>query len=146
MVHGNGWEKYPILTRRLRNIEVIVLPSPGIMTKPFTVENAGLLWPGMTMGGFLLLGFSIWWILDLEGSIVGAWSFYTLIIGFLVFIYGAIELYTYMKRVKKLRKLLELSSKASILKNLEEMEYLAWCLPSGWEQVVEDKKKEFHIR
>jgi len=139
-------KKYPGFTLRLRNIEVIVMPSPGIMTKPFTVENAGLLWPGMTLGGLLLLAVSVWWILDLEGSLVGAWSFYTLIIGFLVFIYGFIELYTYLKRVKKLRKLMELNSKASVLKNLEEMEYLAWCLPSGWDQVVEDKKKEFHIR
>lgn len=139
-------KKYPGFTLRLRNIEVIVMPSPDIMTKPFTVENAGLLWPGMTLGGLLLLAVSVWWILDLEGSLVGAWSFYTLIIGFLVFIYGFIELYTYLKRVKKLRKLMELNSKASVLKNLEEMEYLAWCLPSGWDQVVEDKKKEFHIR
>ncbi|MGE4274574.1 MAG: hypothetical protein AB7E27_00760 [Candidatus Methanomethylophilaceae archaeon] len=116
------------------------------MTKPFTVQNAGLLWPGMTCGGLLLLVVSAWWIMDLNGSLLGAWSFYTLVIGFLVFIYGAIELFTYLKRVRKLRSLLELNSKASVLKNLEEMEYLAWCLPSGWDELVSQKKKEFHVR
>lgn len=116
------------------------------MSKPFTVENAVILWPTMTFGGLALLIVSAIGIAGKYTNFFGSWAFYTLLIGFLIFLYGGIEFYTHFKRTRKLRRLLTLTSKASVIKNLEEMEYLGWCLSSEWDDAVKQKKKEFHIR
>ena len=116
------------------------------MSKPFTVKNAVLLWPAMTFGGLALLIISALGITAVYTNFFGSWAFYVLLAGFLIFLYGGIEFYTYLKRTRKLRRLLSLTSKASVIKNLEEMEYLAWCLSDEWDEAVKQKKKEFHIR
>jgi len=119
---------------------------PFIMSKPFTVENAALVWPVMTFGGLALLIVSAVGITAVYTNFFGPWAFYVLLAGFFIGLYGGIEFYTYLKRTRKLRKLLSLTSKAQIIKNLEEMEYLGWCLSSEWDEAVQQKKKEFHIR
>ncbi len=116
------------------------------MSKPFRVEKAATLWPALTFGGLVLTLLSAIWVMNLDESVLGAWSFYSMIIGFIVFVYGGLEFHRYGKRVQTLKKLLELNSKSSVLKNLDEMEYLAWVLPSGWGELVKAKKKDFRIR
>ncbi|HIJ00903.1 MAG: hypothetical protein PWQ88_1234 [Candidatus Methanomethylophilaceae archaeon] len=116
------------------------------MSKPFRVENADILWPGMTILGLAITLISLRDILAMESSLIGGWSFYSFLIGVIFLIWGAWELATYIKRIRKFRVLLNETSKARVIRNLEEMEYLAWCLPSRYGEALEEKKRSLHIK
>ncbi|MEM0343420.1 MAG: DUF3198 domain-containing protein [Thermoplasmata archaeon] len=54
-------------------------------------------------------------------------------------------LYDYFKKSRELKKLMDTPSKAKFVRNLDEIEYLAWCLPKRYEVKVIEKKKEFKL-
>jgi H+/Cl- antiporter ClcA len=53
--------------------------------------------------------------------------------------------YDYVKKIRELAELTETPSKAKFVRNLDEIEYLAWSLPQRFEDKVLAKKKEFKI-
>ncbi len=116
------------------------------MSKPFRVEHADILWPVMTVLGVGTVIASAYELMTLEGSLLGGWSFYTLIIGIFFGIWGIWELAVHVKRMRKMRRFLEMEGKAHLIRNIEEMEYLAWCLPTKWEAALKEKKKSYRVK
>lgn len=53
--------------------------------------------------------------------------------------------YDYVKKTRELAELIDTPSKAKFVRNLDEIEYLAWSLPQRYEDKVLTKKKEFKI-
>jgi len=53
--------------------------------------------------------------------------------------------YDYVKKTRELAELIDTPSKAKFVRNLDEIEYLAWSLPQRYEDKVLLKKKEFKI-
>ena len=53
--------------------------------------------------------------------------------------------YDYVKKIRELAELIGTPSKAKFVRNLDEIEYLAWSLPQRYEDKVLTKKKEFKI-
>jgi len=54
-------------------------------------------------------------------------------------------LYDYIKKVRKLAGLMDNSSRAKFVRNMDDIEYLAWVLPRRFEKQVLDKKREFKL-
>ena len=53
--------------------------------------------------------------------------------------------YDYVKKTRELAKLIDTPSKAKFVRNMDDIEYLAWVLPKRYENQVIDKKKEFKL-
>jgi hypothetical protein len=53
--------------------------------------------------------------------------------------------YDYVMKTRELAELIDTPSKAKFVRNLDEIEYLAWSLPQRYEDKVLTKKKEFKI-
>ena len=116
------------------------------MSKPFRVEHADILWPTMTVLGIATVAISAYELMGAEGSLLGGWSFYTLIIGVFFSVWGLWELVVHVKRMRKMRDFLAMEGKAHLIRNMEEMEYLAWCLPAKWEAALKEKKKAYRVK
>jgi hypothetical protein len=54
-------------------------------------------------------------------------------------------LYDYIRKTRELADLIETPSKAKFVRNLDDIEYLAWALPQRFEDRVLAKKKEFKL-
>jgi len=53
--------------------------------------------------------------------------------------------YDYVKKTRELAKLIDTPSKAKFVRNMDDIEYLAWVLPMRFESQVIEKKKEFKL-
>jgi hypothetical protein len=116
------------------------------MAKPFTVERAGALSAGLDLVGLIMLIVSI---SDLYGNNfkqLGAWGYWILGIGAVVLLIGAIWTFTYHRNVRKFRKLMEEKSRAAFVKQMDDVEYLAWNLPMKYEQELGLKKRDFGLK
>ncbi len=54
-------------------------------------------------------------------------------------------LYDYIKKTRELADLIDTPSKAKFVRNLDDIDYLAWSLPQRYEDKVLAKKKEFKL-
>lgn len=54
-------------------------------------------------------------------------------------------LYDYVVKVRKLMGFIDNPSRAKFVKNLDDIEYLAWVLPRRFEKQVIERKKEFKL-
>jgi hypothetical protein len=68
-----------------------------------------------------------------------------MVIGPIVMVAGAWWLADSVKKTHDLIKYLRVDSKAKFVKNLEDIEYLAWVLPRKYEDMVIDKKRQFKM-
>jgi len=76
---------------------------------------------------------------------LGNWVYWLAIIGpfgVIVTLWWDLD---YFFKVKKLKELSDTSSKAKFIKNLDEIEYLAWRLPKRFRVMVAEKKNELKI-
>jgi hypothetical protein len=78
-------------------------------------------------------------------SFSGNWIYWYIVIGPILIIGGAWWLYDSLKKIVQLRRFLDVDSKAKFVKNLDEIEYLAWVLPRKYEELVIEKKKQFKV-
>lgn len=76
----------------------------------------------------------------------GKWAYWLLVMGPLILIGAGWWLYDYFKKARSLAKLMATPSKAKFVRNLDEIEYLAWSLPQRFETQVVEKKRRFNIR
>lgn len=75
----------------------------------------------------------------------GSWATWLVVaapIGLIICIWW---LYDYIKKTRELAELIDTPSKAKFVRNLDDIEYLAWSLPQRYENLVLDKKREFKI-
>ena len=116
------------------------------MSKPFTVERAGVLSTGLVLAGIVMVIISL---ADLFGNSfkqLGAWGYWVLGIGAVLLLIGIIWTVSYRNNIRKFRKLMEEKSKAAFVKKLDDIEYLAWNLPMKYEKELIAKKKEFGLK
>ena len=76
----------------------------------------------------------------------GSWVYWLVVAGPLLLVGGIWWLYDYYKKARTFARLVAIPSKAKFVRNLDEIEYLAWSLPRRYEKQVFEKKKEFNIR
>jgi len=76
----------------------------------------------------------------------GEWAYWLLLIGPLVLIGAIWWLYDYIKKTRSLERLMATPSKAKFVRNLDEIEYLAWSLPQRFETRVIEKKRKLNIK
>lgn len=76
---------------------------------------------------------------------LGNWVYWLAIIGPLGVIVTLWWDLDYFFKVRKLKELSDTSSKAKFIKNLDEIEYLAWRLPKRYRVMVAEKKNELKI-
>lgn len=91
---------------------------------------------------------------DLPGSIeffetflnpLGSWVTWIAVASPIGLIVCAWWLYDFVKKTRELAGLIDTPSKAKFVRNLDDIEYLAWTLPQRFEDQVVAKKKEFKL-
>jgi len=76
---------------------------------------------------------------------IGSWVYWLAILGILGIIVALWWNLDYFFKVKKLKELSDTSSKAKFIKNLDDIEYLAWRLPKKYRVMIAEKKSELKI-
>lgn len=77
---------------------------------------------------------------------IGNWKFWCILIGPVLLIAGGWYFFDNIKKRREFHELMETTSKAKFIRNLDRVEYLAWKLtPSHQNQLVQ-KKDDFHIK
>jgi len=82
------------------------------------------------------------WLGDLS-SPLGDWATWVVVVAPIGLIVCIWWLYDYVRKTRELSDLIDTPSKAKFVRNLDEIEYLAWSLPKKFEDKVLEKKKEF---
>ncbi len=75
----------------------------------------------------------------------GNWVAWLVVIGPIAFIVCIWWLYDYIRKTRELAELIDTPSKAKFVRNLDEIDFLAWSLPQRFEDRVLAKKKEFKL-
>jgi membrane protein implicated in regulation of membrane protease activity len=115
------------------------------MAKPFAVERALELSASVTLVGVVLTVISLADITTGTASL-GGWSMWALVVGFIAFAFGLYWLAGYLRNVRDFKKLIEEQSKAALIKNLDDIEYLAWKLPIRFEEELQERKKRLGVK
>lgn len=76
----------------------------------------------------------------------GSWDYWMVVVGPIGLIACIWWLYDYVKKTRDLAKLIDTPSRAKFVRNLDDIEYLAWSLPQRFENQVLAKKKEFGMQ
>jgi uncharacterized integral membrane protein len=116
------------------------------MSKPVQVERAAPLSISMLVAGIAMVIAAILAMYDVAFTEMGNWDWWVLIIGALAAVVGGIWLASYVMNVRKFRKLIAEPSKAAFIKELDDLEYLAWRLPMKFENELMAKKKHFGLK
>jgi len=76
----------------------------------------------------------------------GSWAYWVLVGGPLFLVGAAWWLYDYFKKTRALARLIATPSKAKFVRNMDEIEYLAWSLPRRFEERGFEKKRRFNLK
>jgi hypothetical protein len=115
------------------------------MAKPFQVEHARSIALVTIVVGVVMSAISIPELLGLT-AYLGEWSWWTISIGLLLSVIGLYLLIVYLRNITAFEKIMQLKSKAEFVRNQDDVEYLAWRLPSKFEARLSEKKKGFNIK
>lgn len=115
------------------------------MPKPFLVERALVIAVLVTLTGVIL---SVVSLLDLAADLIdlNGWEYWIIVAGLIVFVIGIYLLAGYLKLVSQFERYMKIDSRAEFKKELDEIEYLAWRLPSKFGKRLEAKKKDMGLR
>jgi hypothetical protein len=75
----------------------------------------------------------------------GSWAAYLVVAGPIGLVICLWWLYDYVKKKRELAGLIDTPSRAKFVRNLDDIEYLAWVMPQRYEDEVLEKKKEFKL-
>ena len=76
----------------------------------------------------------------------GSWAYWLLVGGPLLLVGAGWWLYDYFRKTRALERLVATPSKAKFVRNMDEIEYLAWSLPRRFEERVFKKKRQFNLK
>lgn len=116
------------------------------MSKPLTVQHVVPLSISILIAGLVLFVIGSLDLMGIRFGEVGAWGYWLLGIGIVLLLIGVVWFLSYRVNVRKFNKLLEEKSKALFVKKMDDVEYLAWRLPSKFEERLLTKKKELGIK
>lgn len=77
---------------------------------------------------------------------VGDWKYWCILIGPVLIIAGGWYFFDNINKRKEFKDLIETTSKAKFIRNLDRVEFLAWKLTPGHQNSLIEKKNEFHIK
>ena len=77
---------------------------------------------------------------------LGDWNFYLLIIGFIIFAFGAYYLYSYLKNRKFVLDELKTNKRSELLKKHSELNDTVKYLPSKYKKMLKEKEEELRIK
>lgn len=124
------------------NIRVPFLP---LMTKPISVERGLEITLLLVLSGAMLLFVGISdaldWSLDLDG-----WGFYPGSAGVILLVVGVFWMASIIKRMRRFKSMMKERSKALFVRSLDELEYTAWRLPSKYDVLLSEKKREMGLK
>jgi uncharacterized membrane protein len=112
------------------------------MAKPFYVEQEKLLSILLTIVGAVLLLIAFLDFFGLGFTGMGAWDFWVGAAGAVLLLIGVIWLFSHLVKIKDFNRLINVQGKKALMQNLDELEYTAWRLPSKYDKIVAEKKKE----
>ncbi len=102
--------------------------------------------------GFLTLVGVVGTFFKSSGSVLGdlaapfgQWVTYLVVVGPIGLVICLWWLYDYVKKKRELATLIDTPSRSKFVRNLDDIEYLAWVLPQRFEDKVLEKKKEFRL-
>lgn len=75
----------------------------------------------------------------------GNWVAWLVVVGPIALVVCIWWFYDYVKKIRELADLIDTPSKAKFVRNLDDIEYLAWSLPQRFENKVLEKKREFKL-
>lgn len=81
------------------------------------------------------------WVVDL-----GGWGFYAGAAGVIMLIVGVIWAVSIAQRIRRFKALMQEKSKAVFVRSLDDVEYAAWRLPSKYDGLLAEKKKDMGIK
>jgi hypothetical protein len=114
------------------------------MPKPFSVERGFEISIGLLVAGAAII------LLSVVGSLGNAGLedvvLLFMIAGVLFLLIGVLWLTSFLRRINRFHSLLNENSKAVFIKNLDNVEYLAWRLPMRYENELVEKKKEMDLK
>jgi len=87
----------------------------------------------------------LWEVFSPVVEALGDWAYWLLIIapiGWSVCLWWLLD---FVVKARKLHRLIDTPSKAKFVRNLDEIEYLAWILPQRYEDRVLVKKEELKV-
>jgi uncharacterized membrane protein len=77
---------------------------------------------------------------------IGDWIYWCILAGPLILIAGGWYFFDNLKKRKEFKELMETTSKAKFIRNMDRAEFLAWKLTMDHQKQLMDKKKELHIK
>ncbi len=115
------------------------------MPKPFATEHALEIAVLVTLVGAVL---SVWSIIDLtlDVGILDDWAYWIIVIGLIVFVIGIFLLGSYLRLTSQFDRYMKIPSRAEFKKEQDEVEYIAWRLPSRYGKKLEERKKELGLK
>lgn len=75
----------------------------------------------------------------------GTWATWLVVVAPIGLVVCIWWFYDYVKKTRELSALIDTPSKAKFVRNLDDIEYLAWNLPQRYENKVFQKKRDFKI-
>jgi len=108
----------------------------------------------LTIIGFviLFLGVTGIWFKDIPEGFLNLnddflkWSFYLLVIGFIVFVSGVWYLYSFLKNRKFVLEELRTNKRSELLKRHGELKNTVKHLPSKYQKMLKEKEEELKIK
>lgn len=115
------------------------------MPKPFRVEHANPIAFIVVVAGAAL---TVVGLVDLNDDLLGidGWVYWLLGAGIIAFLIGLYMVISYLRLVSDFDDLMKVESKAEFVRRLDDVEYIAWRLPSKYEARLSVKKKELGIK
>jgi len=115
------------------------------MPKPVLIEHAGELYLAtVVVSGFVtVVGLAD---LTTQSLGLGGWAYWMVIGGMLAFLVGLYQFATHLRDLRDFNALMTEESKANFVRSLDDVEYLAWKLPSKCEERLMEKKKQFGVK
>ena len=78
-------------------------------------------------------------------NFLGGWAYWLALIGVVGFLIVLWWVLDFVLKVRKLKDLINTESKAKFIKNMDEIEFIAWRLPKKYKNVVSEKKIELKV-
>jgi len=108
----------------------------------------------LTIIGFIILFFGVTgiWFKDVPKNFFNLnddflkWSFYILVIGFIVFAFGVWYLYSFFKNRKFVLDELRTNKRSELLKKHSELRNTVKHLPSKYQKMLKEKEEELKIK
>jgi len=115
------------------------------MSKPLTVEWGLEIAVSLIVLGAVLLIVGIMDVLHLYLDL-GGWGFYSGAVGVLLLIVGIVWMVFILQRMRKFKLLFQEKSKAVFVRSLDELEYTVWRLPSKYDFLLLEKRREMGMK